>query len=126
MWVKIAKSVTSDPEPEVVGIATSLASTPLKNSIALAQSIALPPPSATITSGANSLTRAVPFAASSTDGSGSTSEKISTVSAAEALAILPAVPFFAKKGSVTRNSLFDFISFSAATAPVPEMIFVLQ
>ena len=51
LCVKIAKSVTSEPEPEVVGIAMNFASLPEKYTIALAQSIALPPPRATTTSG---------------------------------------------------------------------------
>ena len=58
----MAKSVTSDPEPEVVGMATNFTSLPLKYSMALAQSIALPPPSATTKSGSNSFIAAVPSA----------------------------------------------------------------
>ena len=37
---------------------------------------------------------------------------------------LSAMPFFTKKGSVTRNTRFAFCSPSAASAPAPEMILV--
>jgi hypothetical protein len=72
------------------------------------------------------LTFAVPAAASATSGSGATSLKISTFSAPDAAAILLAVPFSAKNGSVTSINRRGARSFSAATAPLPEMIFVLQ
>lgn len=88
--------------------------------MALAQSMALPPPSATNRSGANSFSRAVPSAASSTDGSGCTLSKNSTWAHFAVRAIRCAVPFFMKNGSVTSISRWPPIPASAETAPGPE------
>ena len=49
--VKMAKDVTSEPVPEVVGTATSIACEPESERMPLAQSRALPPPRASRTSG---------------------------------------------------------------------------
>ena len=69
-WVRIAKFVTSDPEPEVVGMATNFTGSPAKYTIAFAVSRALPPPNAISRSGFSCRKTAVPSAASSTVGSG--------------------------------------------------------
>ena len=125
-WVRIAKSVTSEPEPEVVGIAASGKVPWEKYTIALAQSSALPPPSAATSSGANSRSRAVPAAAVSTSGSGLTPSKISLTCAPDACKTRCAVPFFTKKGSATRKTRFAPNSFNASTAPEPDTIRVRQ
>ena len=89
----IAKSVTSEPEPEVVGIATSFGRGSVKRVIALPQSSALPPPNASRTSGRNCRASAVPRAISSAEGSGVIWWKISTALGAASRAIFWAVPF---------------------------------
>ena len=95
-WVRMAKFVTSEPEPEVVGMATRRLAPLAKKVMALAQSMALPPPRATTISAPKARSRAVPFAASSTVGSGSTPSKISLSPAPDASTTCRAMPFFIK------------------------------
>ena len=72
MWVIMAKSVTSAPEPEVVGMAARGMGSPEKYTMALAASMGLPPPRATTRSGWKAFSLAVPRAISSAVGSGVT------------------------------------------------------
>lgn len=98
LWVKMAKSVTSEPEPEVVGMATSRMPSPEKKAMALAQSMALPPPRATMVSGRNRRTAAVPEAARATSGSGFTSVKYSVSWARRRLPPAPPPRFSKRRG----------------------------
>ena len=92
----MAKFVISEPEPEVVGMATNRTPSPAKYTMALAVSMALPPPRAISRSGFSCRISAVPSAASPTVGSGFTWEKKVRFSACTRWAIFSAQPFWAK------------------------------
>ena len=94
--------------------------------MALAQSMALPPPRAISKSGSKARSRAVPSAASYTVGSGCTLSKTSDSVQFVSVKSLFAVPLFAKKGTVTRNTRFAPMVDREPQAPGPAKILVLQ